>query len=96
MYRLSGGGGLPFPLQNLLPVIFSMRIKNYFIATLIGLLPAAFILASIGSGIDKFLIKDSLDWGGLLMDPEIYFPILGFILIFIVGIFIKRKFFNKN
>ena len=96
LYRLSGGGGLPFPLQNLLPVIFSMRIKNYFIATLIGLLPAVFILASIGSGIDKFLIKDSLDWGGLLMDPEIYFPIIGFVLIFIFGIFIKRKFFNKD
>ena len=96
MYRLSGGGGLPFPLQNLLPVIFSMRIKNYFIATLIGLLPSGFIFASIGSGIDKFLIKDSLDWGGLFKDPEIYFPILGFVLIFIVGIFIKRKFFNKN
>ena len=96
MYRLAGGGGLPFALQNLLPVVFNMRIKNYFAASLIGLLPTVFIFVSIGSGIDKFLIKDSLDWGGLLMDPEIYFPILGFILIFIVGIFIKRKFFNKN
>src|SRR5210317_1427886 len=96
LYRLSGGGGLPFALQNLLPVVFNMRIKNYFAASLIGLLPAVFIFVSIGSGIDKFLIKDSLDWGGLLKDPEIYFPILGFVLIFIVGIFIKRKFFNKN
>ena len=42
----------------------------------------------------EFLIKDSLDWGGLFKDPEIYFPILGFISIFIVGIFIKRKFFQ--
>ena len=96
MYRLAGGGGLPFALQNLLPVVFNMRIKNYFIATLIGLLPAVFIFVSIGSGIDKFLIKNNLDWGGLLMDPEIYFPILGFVSIFIFGIFIKRKFFNKD
>ena len=96
MYRLAGGGGLPFALQNLLPVIFSMRIKNYFVSTLIGLLPSVFILASIGSGIDKFLIKDSLDWSGLMKDPEIYFPIFGFVLILIAGIFIKRKFFNKN
>src|SRR6056300_422415 len=96
LYRLAGGGGLPFALQNLLPVVFNMRIKNYFAASLIGLLPVVFIFVSIGSGIDKFLIKDSLDWGGLLKDPEIYFPILGFVLIFIVGIFIKKKFFNKN
>ena len=95
LYRFTGGG-LPFFMQNLLPVIFNMKIKNYFIATLIGLIPGVFILVSIGSGIDKFLIKDSLDWGGLFKDPEIYFPILGFVLIFIIGIFIKRKFFNKN
>ena len=95
LYRFTGGG-LPFFMQNLLPVIFNMKIKNYFIATLIGLIPGVFILVSIGSGIDKFLIKDSLDWFGLWKDPEIYFPILGFVLIFIIGIFIKRKFFNKN
>ena len=96
LYRLAGGGGLPFALQNLLPVVFNMRIKNYFAASLIGLLPAVFIFVSIGSGIDKFLIKDSLDWFGLWKDPEIYFPILGFVLILIAGIFIKRKFFIKN
>ena len=95
LYRFTGGG-LPFFMQNLLPVIFNMKIKNYFIATLIGLIPGVFISVSIGSGIDKFLIKDSLDWVSLWKDPEIYFPILGFILIFIVGIFVKRKFFNKN
>ena len=95
LYRFTGGG-LPFFMQNLLPVIFNMKIKNYFIATLIGLIPGVFILVSIGSGIDKFLIKDSLDWSGLIKDPEIYFPIFGFVLILIAGIFIKRKFFNKN
>ena len=96
LFRIAGGGGLPFALQNILPVIFNMKIQNYFIASLIGLMPSVFIFVSIGSGIDKFLIKDSLDWGGLMKDPEIYFPILGFVLIFIIGIFIKRKFFNKN
>ena len=95
LYRFTGGG-LPFFMQNLLPVIFNMKIKNYFIATLIGLIPGVFILVSIGSGIDKFLIKDSLDWSGLMKDPEIYFSIFGFVLILIAGIFIKRKFFIKN
>jgi len=95
LYRFTGGG-LPFFMQNLLPVIFNMKIKNYFIATLIGLIPGVFIFVSIGSGIDKFLIKDSLDWSGLIKDPEIYFPIFGFVLILIAGIFIKRKFFIKN
>lgn len=93
LYRLSGGG-LPFFMQNLLPVIFSMKVKNYFYATLIGLIPAGFIFASIGSGIDKFLIKETLDWGGLINDPEIYLPLVGFFIVFIFGIIIKKKFFK--
>jgi uncharacterized membrane protein YdjX (TVP38/TMEM64 family) len=95
LYRFTGGG-LPFFMQNLLPVIFNMKIKNYFFATLIGLLPTCFIFVSIGAGIDKFLTKDSLDWSGLLKDSEIYFPIIGFILFFIIGILIKKKYFNKS
>jgi len=93
LYRMSGGG-LPFFMQNLLPVIFSMKVKNYFYATLIGLIPAGFILAAIGAGIDKFLIKDSLDWSGLLSDPDIYLPLIGFVIILIFGIIIKKNFFK--
>ena len=93
LYRMSGGG-LPFFMQNLLPIIFSMKVKNYFYATLIGLIPAGFILAAIGAGIDKFLIKDSLDWSGLLSDPDIYLPLVGFVIILIFGIIIKKKFFK--
>ena len=26
----AGGGGIPFAIQNLLPVIFNMKVKNYF------------------------------------------------------------------
>ena len=93
LYRLSGGG-LPFFMQNLLPVIFNMRIKNYFLATLIGLIPFGFIFSSIGAGIDKFLVKDSVNWSGLMYDPDIYIPLAGFVLVFILGIFIKKKFFK--
>ena len=30
IFRLSGGLGIPFPLQNTLPVIFNMNKTNYF------------------------------------------------------------------
>ena len=53
-----------------------------------------FIFAAIGAGIDKFLIKDSLDWSGLLSDPDIYLPLIGFVIILIFGIIIKKKFFK--
>lgn len=93
LYRFSGGA-LPFFMQNLLPVIFNMKVINYFYATLIGLIPGGFIFAAIGAGIDKFLIKDSLDWSGLIHDPDIYLPLLCFAIILIVGIIIRKKFFK--
>ena len=31
IFRLSGGAGMPFALQNVLPIIFNMKLKNYFL-----------------------------------------------------------------
>ena len=50
-FRFIGGGGTPFPLQNILPVLFNMSSKNYIIATLIGILPTTFVTVALGSGI---------------------------------------------
>ena len=47
IFRFAGGGGIPFGIQNVLPVIFNMKIKNYFYATLLGLIPTIFIINSL-------------------------------------------------
>ena len=97
LFRVTGGPGVPFAIQNLLPVIFNMKIKNYFFATLLGLLPGVFILSSIGSGLDKFINKyDEIQWKQLLFDPEIYLPLIGFVIIIFVSIAIKKIFFKKE
>ena len=97
LFRVTVGPGVPFAIQNLLPVIFNMKIKNYFFATLLGLLPGVFILSSIGSGLDKFINKyDEIQWKQLLFDPEIYLPLIGFVIIIFVSIAIKKIFFKKE
>ena len=55
IFRFAGGGGIPFAIQNLLPVIFNMKVKNYFFSTLFGLFPMVFILSAIGEGIEKII-----------------------------------------
>ena len=42
-------GGIPFFVQNLLPVLFNISYKNYFFGSLIGLAPQLFIGVSIGA-----------------------------------------------
>ena len=51
----SGQSASAFAIQNLLPVLFNMKVKNYFFSTLIGLFPMVFILCAIGSGIEKII-----------------------------------------
>ena len=48
-------GGLPFFIHNTLPVIFNIRIINYFFGTLLGMIPQLFIMVSIGSGLEKII-----------------------------------------
>jgi uncharacterized membrane protein YdjX (TVP38/TMEM64 family) len=95
IFRLSGGLGIPFPLQNTLPVIFNMKKTNYFFSSFLGFIPGFFIFNSIGFGINKF-IKDSdnFSFANLILSKEIYVPILIFIIFLIISLVIKKKFFN--
>ena len=48
-------GLVPFFIANLLPVIFNISIKNYYLGTLIGIFPAIFIMVSLGSGLSNII-----------------------------------------
>ena len=96
IFRLAGGGGTPFAIQNLLPVLFNMKIKNYFFSTLIGLFPMVFILSAIGSGIEK-IIENNVEPSFITMiqNKEILFPILGFFAILTISFILRKIYFKK-
>jgi len=96
IFRLTGGAGIPFPIQNILPIVFDMKIKNYFYASLFGLIPGLFIINSLGSGVEKLIGEnESLSYLNIISNPGIYWPIIGFIIILIASFFIREKFFKK-
>ena len=41
-------GGIPWQLSCILPTIFDVRVKNFFFASLIGIIPQIFLAVSIG------------------------------------------------
>ena len=95
-YRFVGGGGAPYAIQNILPTLFNMPIKNYVIATFIGSAPSMFVTVSLGSGIESVVGKnDELNIINVLGSPEIYMPIIGFFIILITAFLIKKFYFNK-
>ena len=97
IFRIAGGGGIPFAIQNVLPVVFNMKVKNYFYATLIGLVPSTFILNSLGAGIEKIIETDKdPTFFSIITDPSIYLPLFGFIIILLISYFLKKKIFKKE
>jgi uncharacterized membrane protein YdjX (TVP38/TMEM64 family) len=94
LYRFIGGLGAPFFLQNILPVLFDMKKKNYFFSSLFGFVPSFFVFNTIGAGLNNYIEKsENFSFLGLALLPEIYFPILMFIVLIIVSLLIKKKFF---
>ena len=89
-------GGIPFQIQNILPVLFNVKLKNYFFGTLLGMTPQIFVWATLGNGIEKIIDKNIQvpSFKDLILSPEIYLPIIGFIVILILSLLIKKIFFK--
>jgi len=95
LYRFIGGLGVPFFLQNIFPVLFNMKKKNYFFSSLFGFVPGFFIFNTIGAGLNNYIEKsENFSFLELVLTPEIYFPILMFIILIILSLVIKKKFFT--
>ncbi len=97
-FRLTGGLGIPFGLQNILPVLFNIKKINYFFASFLGFVPMFFIWNTIGSGLNQYIkLSDNFSFINLLLTKEIYLPIILFLVVMLVSFFIKKKIFsNRN
>ena len=87
-------GGIPFGIQSLLPALFDMKIRDYFIATFFGVMPWAFILVSIGNGVQNIVDTQSFSSEDILK-LEYLLPVLLISLIVIIPViykFIKKRF----
>ena len=95
IFRLTGGLGIPFGLQNLLPVLFDIKKTNYFFASLLGFVPTFFIMNTIGSGLNEYIKQaESFSIINLISNKEIYLPITLFIVIIIISAIVKKRVFD--
>ena len=97
IYRFVGGLGVPFGLQNLIPILFGMKKLNYFLASLLGFIPGFFIINTIGAGLNSYVEQaESFRIIDLILSPEIYLPIIMFIILMILSLITKKFFFNDT
>ena len=97
IYRFIGGLGVPFGLQNLIPILFGMKKINYFLSSFFGFIPGFFIFNTIGAGLNSY-VKQAENFSMLdfLLSPNIYSPILMFSCLMIISLIIKKKFFDDK
>ena len=91
-------GGIPFAISNVLPCIFNVKTSNFFWATLIGMIPQLFIVTSIASGLEK-IIDQNLEPPGIMdviTTPNIYVPLIIFLGLVVVTIFVRKIFYKNN
>ena len=97
IYRFVGGLGVPFGLQNLIPILFGMKKLNYFLASILGFIPGFFIINTIGAGLNSYISQaENFSMVELILTPEIYKPILMFSALMIFSFVLKKKFFDDT
>ena len=89
-------GGIPWQLSCILPTIFNVKIRNFFFASLIGIVPQVFLVVSIGSGLEKIIDQNSElpKITEIILSPEIYVPILAFITLVLITVFFRKSFYK--
>ena len=90
-------GGIPFAISNVLPCIFNVKTQNFFWATLIGIIPSIFIICSLGEGVEKIIDRniDAPSFNELITTPQIYVPLIIFVLLVMLTIFLRKLFYDK-
>ena len=90
-------GGIPWQLSCILPTLFNVRVTNFFLATLIGIVPQIFLVVSIGNGLETIISQNLKPPGiiDIITSPNIYFPLGAFFILIITTIFLRKLFYKK-
>ena len=81
---------VPFWLTNLAPALLGMRLRPFVAATLLGIAPATFVLAGVGSGIGEVLAAGRAPDLSVVLSPPVLLPLLGLAALALVPVGWRR------
>ncbi len=80
----------PFFIVNLVPAFLGVGLRTYVLATLIGIVPATFVYASVGAGLGSvFDSGQSFSASGILT-PQVIIALVGLSLLSLVPVAYRR------
>jgi len=77
----------PFWLVNLVPALAGVRLSTFILATFLGIIPGAFVYASLGNGLGNVVGEPGL---GVLLRPSVLGPVVGLVILALIPVGYKR------
>lgn len=81
----------PFFIVNIVPALFDVKLRNYMLTTLFGIIPGSLVYASVGAGVGTIFEQGGeVKLAGLMLQPQVILPILGLIALSLMPIIYKK------
>lgn len=84
----------PFFIVNVAPAFFDVKLRDYVLATMLGMIPGAFVYAAVGAGLRAALATgahaDPAEAArAIFLQPAVYGPIIGLVALAFVPIIVR-------
>ena len=80
----------PFWLINIVPALLGMRLRRYALATMLGIVPASIVYASVGAGLGAVLKRGEQPDLGIIFEWHILLPLLGLAVLALLPVVFAR------
>jgi uncharacterized membrane protein YdjX (TVP38/TMEM64 family) len=80
----------PFFVVNLVPAFLGVRLPVFILGTFIGIIPGAFVYASLGSGLGALIERGERPDLGIIFQPRVLGPLVALALLALVPVAYKQ------
>lgn len=80
----------PFCVVNLVPALLGVPLRTYVLATMIGIVPATFVFAAVGAGLDSILASPEGLQAAMMLKPKILLALGGLAALALVPVAFRR------
>jgi uncharacterized membrane protein YdjX (TVP38/TMEM64 family) len=82
---------VPFWVVNLAAAVCGLRLAVFVPATALGIIPASFVLSSIGAGIGGVLASGQTPDLSVLFAPRVILPLIGLAVLSLLPVVLRRR-----
>lgn len=80
----------PFFLVNIVPALLGVRLRNFVVATAVGIVPGVVVYVGIGAGAGTLIEEQGALGLGVFLQPAVLLPVAGLTLLAFVPIVVRR------